>query len=223
MEQALKINRRQTWLRNAGPVYMYSTGSKQHMYVSEPELLRELGLIKSLDLGRPSYLAGAFQPLLGDGIIRANGSNWAYQRKLIAPEFFLNKVKVITRHNPTSKTINAVCELISFLSFWIFYIDEIVEVYWQNMVGVIEQSTIVMMKTWENRILESEGGVADMIIDEDLKRLSADIISRACFGSSYSQGNQIFSKIASLQDALSKPSVLFGLFNFRFSHPLPLT
>ncbi|KAK4582118.1 hypothetical protein RGQ29_025332 [Quercus rubra] len=168
----------QQWRQEYGPVYMYSTGSKQHMYVSEPELLKELGLIKSLDLGRPSYLAGAFQPLLGDGIIRANGSNWAYQRKLIAPEFFLNKVK--------------------------------------NMVGVIEQSTIVMMKTWENRILESEGGVADMIIDEDLKRLSADIISRACFGSSYSQGNQIFSKIASLQDALSKPSVLFGLFNFRF-------
>ncbi|KAK7837283.1 cytochrome p450 714a1 [Quercus suber] len=168
----------QQWSQEYGPVYMYSTGSKQHMYVSEPELLRELGLIKSLDLGRPSYLAGAFQPLLGDGIIRANGNNWAYQRKLIAPEFFLNKVK--------------------------------------NMVGVIEQSTIVMMKTWENRILESEGGVADMIIDEDLKSLSADIISRACFGSSYSQGNQIFSKIASLQDALSKPSVLFGLFNFRF-------
>ncbi|XP_030925579.1 cytochrome P450 714A1-like isoform X1 [Quercus lobata] len=168
----------QQWRQEYGPVYMYSTGSKQHMYVSEPELLRELGLIKSLDLGRPSYLAGAFQPLLGDGIIRANGSNWAYQRKLIAPEFFLNKVK--------------------------------------NMVGVIEQSTIVMMKTWENRILQSEGGVADMIIDEDLKSLSADIISRACFGNSYSQGNQIFSKIASLQDALSKPSVLFGLFNFRF-------
>lgn len=168
----------QQWRQQYGPVYMYSTGSKQHLYVSQPELLRELGLHTSLDLGRPSYLAEAFQPLLGDGIIRANGNNWAYQRKLIAPEFFLNKVK--------------------------------------NMLGVMEQSTIAMMKTWENRIIESEGGVADMIIDEDLKSLSADIISRACFGSSFSQGNQIFAKIASLQDILSKPSVLFGLSNFRF-------
>ena len=91
------------------------------------------------------------------------------------------------------------------------------------MVGLMEQSTIAMMKTWENRIIESEGGVADMIIDEDLKSLSADIISKACFGSSYSQGNLIFVKIASLQDALSKPSALFGLFNFRFSHPITLT
>ena len=213
-------------MRNVGPVYMYSTGSKQHLYVSDPELLRELrlkSLNNSLDLGRSSYRGRPFQPLVGDGIIGANGSNWAYQRKLIAPKFFLSKVKVITTHNPTSKTINAVCELISFLSVRIFYIDEIVEIYWQNMVCVIELSTIAMMKTWENRIIESEGGVTDMIIDEDLKSLSADIISRACFGSSYSQGNQIFSKITSLQYALSKQSVLWGLFNSRFSHPITLT
>jgi hypothetical protein len=135
LEQVVKINQRQTRLSNAGPVYMYSTGSKQHLYVSQPELLRELGLHTSLDLGRPSYLAEAFQPLLGDGIIRANGNDWAYQRKLIAPEFFLNKVKVITRHNPTSKKISAVCELIYSLSFWIFYINEIVEILLAEYVG----------------------------------------------------------------------------------------
>ncbi|KAM3737959.1 hypothetical protein ACB098_09G096200 [Castanea mollissima] len=168
----------QIWRQEYGPVYMYSTGSKQHLYVSQPDLLRELSLHKSLDLGKPSYLSETFHPLLGDGIIKANGNNWVYQRKLIAPEFFINKVK--------------------------------------NMVGLMEQSTIAMMKTWENHIIESEGGVADIIIDEDLKSLSADIISKACFGSSYSQGNLIFAKIASLQDALSKPSALFGLFNFRF-------
>ena len=124
MEQVIKINWRQTWLRNAGPVYMYSTGSKQHLYVSRPDILRELSLHMSLDLGKPSYLSETFQPLLGDGIIKANGNNWIYQRKLIAPEFFINKVKVITRHIPTSKTIYAVCAIISFLSFWIFYINE---------------------------------------------------------------------------------------------------
>lgn len=80
----------------------------------------------------------------------------------------------------------------------------------------MEESTKTIIKTWESRILESEEGIVDITIDEDLKSLSADIISRACFGSSYSQGNQIFAKIAALQDILSHPSLLFGFLNFRF-------
>lgn len=78
----------------AGQVYMYSTGSKQHLYVGDPKLLRELKLHNSLDLGRPTYLSKPMQPLLGDSVIRANGEEWAYQKKIIAPEFFLDKVKV---------------------------------------------------------------------------------------------------------------------------------
>ncbi|PQQ09439.1 cytochrome P450 714A1 [Prunus yedoensis var. nudiflora] len=168
----------QQWEQQYGQVYMYSTGSKQHLYVSDPKLLRELKLHNSLDLGRPTYLSKPMQPLLGDSVIRANGEEWAYQKKLIAPEFFLDKVK--------------------------------------GMVGLMEESTKAIIKTWESRILESEEGIVDITIDEDLKSLSADIISRACFGSSYSQGNQIFAKIAALQDTLSRPSLLFGFLNFRF-------
>ncbi|VVA14483.1 PREDICTED: cytochrome [Prunus dulcis] len=168
----------QQWEQQYGQVYMYSTGSKQHLYVSDPKLLRELKLHNSLDLGRPTYLSKPMQPLLGDSVIRANGEEWAYQKKIIAPEFFLDKVK--------------------------------------GMVGLMEESTKAIIKTWESRILESEEGIVDITIDEDLKSLSADIISRACFGSSYSQGNQIFAKIATLQDTLSHPSLLFGFLNFRF-------
>ena len=39
---------------------------------------------------------------------------------------------------------------------------------------------------------------------EDLRSLSADIISKACFGSNYSQGVQIFSKFRALQNMISK-------------------
>lgn len=79
----------------AGPVYVYATGSKQHLYVSDPKLLKELKLQNYMDLGVPRYLSKPFQPLIGDSIIRANGQDFAYQKKVIAPEFFLNKVKVI--------------------------------------------------------------------------------------------------------------------------------
>ena len=73
---------------------MYTTANKQHLYAATPELIKALNLHKSLDLGRPIYLSKTSGPLLGNGIIRANGTHWAHQRKLIAPEFFLHKAKV---------------------------------------------------------------------------------------------------------------------------------
>lgn len=65
------------------------------MYVSDPKLLKELKLQNYMDLGVPKYLSKPLLPLIGNSIIRANGQDFAYQKKLIAPEFFLNKVKVI--------------------------------------------------------------------------------------------------------------------------------
>jgi hypothetical protein len=52
------------------------------------------------------------------------------------------------------------------------------------MVNLMLDSTSSMLRTWESRV-ENEGGVSDIKIDEDLRSLSADILSRACFGSDY--------------------------------------
>lgn len=86
----------------------------------------------------------------------------------------------------------------------------------QDMVGMMEDSTITMIKRWESRIRESEGGVLDETVDEDLRSVSADIISRYCFGTSYSQGKFIFAKLGDLQKSLSRPGLIFGLSNFRY-------
>jgi len=70
-------------------------------------------------------------------------------------------------------------------------------------------------KKWENHITESEGGIAELVIDGDMKALTADVISKACFGSTYAQGNLIFAKLASMQTALAKPNHIFGFLNLR--------
>lgn len=69
------------------------------------------------------------------------------------------------------------------------------------------ESTFPLLKSWESRI-ENEGGTGDIKIDEDLRSFSADVISRACFGSSYSKGKEIFVRLRALQQAMSKPSLL---------------
>lgn len=71
-----------------------------------------------------------------------------------------------------------------------------------------------MVRGWESRI-EKEEGFAEIRVDEDLRSLSADIISRACFGSSYSQGKDIFTKIRTLQTVMSEGFLHFGVFGMR--------
>lgn len=62
--------------------------------MSDPELIREIGRCMSLDMGKPTYLQKGQEPLFGRGVLKANGAEWHRQRKLIAPEFYMAKVKV---------------------------------------------------------------------------------------------------------------------------------
>ena len=75
-------------------------------------------------------------------------------------------------------------------------------------------STTSLLRSWESRI-EKEEGFADIRVDEDLRSLSADIISRACFGSSYSQGKDIFIKLRTLQTVMSDGFLHFGVLGIR--------
>nr|CAD1828906.1 unnamed protein product [Ananas comosus var. bracteatus] len=65
-----------------------------------------------------------------------------------------------------------------------------------------------LLKSWERKIECSGGSAAEIRIDEDLRTYSADVISKACFGSSYVQGKEIFLKLRALQKAVSRPNFL---------------
>ncbi|KAK7266929.1 hypothetical protein RIF29_19590 [Crotalaria pallida] len=163
----------------SSPIYMYSTGIKQHLFVASSELIKELNLYTSLDIGRPTHLTESLKPLLGSsGILSINGQKWAFQRNLIAPEFFISKIK--------------------------------------NMVDLMEETAMAIVRKWESCITESEGGIAEIVVDIDLKVFTGDIISKACFGSSYAQGMQIFAKLNALLAILGRPSNLFGFLNLRY-------
>jgi cytochrome P450 len=166
------------WRKEYGPVFTYSTGNKQHLYVNHPELVKDMTQSMSLELGKPTYVTKRLEPMLGNGILRSNGQFWARQRKIVAPEFFMDKVK--------------------------------------GMVGLMLESAEPLLSKWEGCIDAQGGMVAEISVDEDLRCVSADVISRACFGSSYSKGKLIFSKIRLLQKSISIQSVLFGVSTFGF-------
>ncbi|KAL3531003.1 hypothetical protein ACH5RR_010325 [Cinchona calisaya] len=160
------------WRKQFGEIFMFSLGNTQILYVTQPDMVREITTCTSLDLGKPTYQAKERGSLLGQGILTSNGAIWAHQRKILAPELYMEKVK--------------------------------------GMVSLVQESTITMVNSWK-KIIEAEGGIADIKIDQHMRSFSGDVISRACFGSNFSKGEEIFKRLRSLQEAASKRVLATGV------------
>ncbi|KAL3650939.1 hypothetical protein CASFOL_007342 [Castilleja foliolosa] len=157
------------WRKQYGSIFTFSLGKMQILYVNSPDLVKEITTYTSLDFGRPAYQQKDLGPLLGQGVLTSNGSIWARQRKIIAPELFMDKVK--------------------------------------GMMNIITESAVTLVNSWKHEIEAHEGEVLDIAVDDYMKRFSGDIISRACFGSSYSKGKDIFLKFGALQKLMSKKTL----------------
>ncbi|XP_054781984.1 cytochrome P450 714A1-like [Prosopis cineraria] len=165
------------WRKQYGRQYTCSTGEKQCLFVNEPEMLREMNQCFTLNFGKPSDTTNILAPLLGNGILRANGLSWVHQKKLLADEFFMDKVK--------------------------------------DMVGLMVESARPLLSKWDQSI-NSENGFGEVEVEADLRSFSADVISRFCFGHSYSKGEEIISKLRSIMKLMfNKGGFIFGLSSFR--------
>ncbi|KZV20740.1 hypothetical protein F511_26586 [Dorcoceras hygrometricum] len=165
------------WKKQYGGLFRFALGNMQVIYVTDPDLVKEITTCTSLDLGRPSYQQKEFGPLLGQGILSSNGSVWARQRKIMAPELYMEKVK--------------------------------------GMIDIITESSLGLVNLWKQKF-EGEGEILELKVDEDMKRFSGDIISKACFGSSYSKGQEIFLKLGDLQEIMSKKTLSMGVPGLRY-------
>lgn len=79
----------------AGDVFIFSLGNTQIVHVTQTEMVRDITTCTSLDLGKPTYQARERGALLGQGILTSNGPQWVHQRKILAPELYMDKVKVL--------------------------------------------------------------------------------------------------------------------------------
>ncbi|GKU91594.1 hypothetical protein SLEP1_g5450 [Rubroshorea leprosula] len=165
------------WRQQYGSTFMFSLGNIQILHMIHPDVVKEIITCTSLDLGKPSYQHKERGPLLGQGILTSNGAIWAHQRKVLAPELYMEKVK--------------------------------------GMIKLMADSSITLVNSWKSQI-ESGGGVADIKIDNCMRSFSGDVISRACFGSNYAKGEEIFLKLRALQEAMSKKVLASGIPGMRY-------
>ncbi|KAL1829470.1 hypothetical protein ACET3Z_007882 [Daucus carota] len=161
------------WKQQYGDMFSIALGNTQILLVNRYDVLKEITTCTSLDFGKPSYLAKDRGAILGNGIITSNGQYWAHQRKIIAPQLYMDKVK--------------------------------------DMCSLVNDCVKTLFDSW-NDIIESNGGiVSDIEIDPHMRSFSGDVISRACFGSNFLQGEEIFSKLRELVELSSTKAFSFGI------------
>lgn len=83
------------------------------------------------------------------------------------------------------------------------------------MYNLITESTVTLLNSWKS-IIDAEGGTADIKIDEHMRSFSGDVISRACFGSNFSKGEEIFLRLRALQEAASRKALTTGIPGMRY-------
>lgn len=75
------------------------------------------------------------------------------------------------------------------------------------------ESTNGLLRLWDTK-LNKDGDTLEIEIDQDLRNLSSDIIAKACFGSNYVEGREIFTKLRELQNLISK--IFAGIPGYRY-------
>lgn len=75
------------------------------------------------------------------------------------------------------------------------------------------ESTNGLLRLWDTK-LNKDGDTLEIEIDQDLRNLSSDIIAKACFGSNYVEGREIFTKLRELQNVISK--IFAGIPGYRY-------
>ncbi|KAL5569541.1 hypothetical protein UlMin_026116 [Ulmus minor] len=161
------------WTKQYGPAFKFRLGNMQCLHINDPELVKEMSVCTSLDFGKPLFQQEILGPLLGKGVVTSNGVTWSHQRKIVASEFSIDKVK--------------------------------------SMTNLIVECATTLVNSWTSLIEEEAGGVADIKLENYLSRYSEDAISKTCFGSNYTKGEEMFSKIRELEEHMFKRSQYYGI------------
>ncbi|KAL0007455.1 hypothetical protein SO802_008957 [Lithocarpus litseifolius] len=168
-----------------------------HLYnvlVRKPERLRAVLRKRGISGPRPTFLLGnmtEFKKALS-----------TTERKVVTMSTGPRLSQLCRYHLPISGEVEKAIRKILAPEF---YMDKV-----KGMINLINESAIPLISSWSTMI-EKEGGIAAIKIDEGLRNFSGDIIARACFGSNYLRGQEIFFKLRELKEVLSKKAFSIGI------------
>ncbi|GJN10662.1 hypothetical protein PR202_ga28775 [Eleusine coracana subsp. coracana] len=178
------------WRNQYGPVFSYSIGNMVFLHASRCDVVRDLSLcVSASELGKSSYMKATHRPLFGDGILKSSGATWARQRKLLAPEFFPDKVRAMVGlmvASATSLLVNS----------WQHRLDDATASN-NNNGGVVELKVDDDIRAYSADVISRTCFGSSSVMNN-------------------SKGERIFAVIRELQKAVAKPNLLAEMTGLSF-------
>ncbi|OMP09450.1 Cytochrome P450 [Corchorus olitorius] len=190
-----------TWSKSYGKRFIYWHGIEPRMCLTETELIKELMTKHHLVTGKSWLQQQGSKHFIGRGLLMANGQDWYHQRHIAAPAFMGDKLKVINNNNNMNSDMGFDFVFGVLIIFKMVGFSGIMEK--QSYSGHMVECTKQMLKSLENAV---ESGKTEFEIGEYMARLTADIIAKTEFASSYEKGKQIFHLLTSLQHLCAEAS-----------------
>ncbi|KAL5997486.1 hypothetical protein ACLOJK_008416 [Asimina triloba] len=172
-------------IKKYGKTFFFWFGPTPQVNIMDPELLRDV-----LSNKNGHFAKGKENPvtkLLVTGLATYDGEKWAKHRRIINPAFHVEKLKV-SKPDPR------------------YYLLPISPM---GMLPAFSVCCTEMVSRWEEEIGSSESCEVD--VWPHIQILTADVISRTAFGSSYEEGRRIF-QLLTEQAVLLTKDVPFRVF-----------
>ncbi|KAJ7295935.1 hypothetical protein O6H91_Y154600 [Diphasiastrum complanatum] len=171
------------WAEKYGKRFIFWWGIEPRITVTEPEIIKEILATKAGHFGKSPLQQKGGVALLGNGLIMANGEDWAHRRRIVSRAFQLEKLK--------------------------------------GMAASMVNSTNQMLEKWDPLIRNQGGKEVEIDVYQQLAMVTADVIARTAFGSSYEQGKKVFELLRSLQKIFARSNRFVWLPGSRFL-PTPI-
>lgn len=79
----------------AGKRFVYWNGAEPRLCLTETELIKEFLSKCSTVSGKSWQQRQGSKNFIGDGLLMANGQDWYHQRRIVAPAFMGDRLKVL--------------------------------------------------------------------------------------------------------------------------------